>query len=874
MSRRSPSPVGDMPEEDMLAEDVEGEEGEGEDLQGENMMQDYAERPELDSYDPELLDDSGDHEVLSEDRFAAERAMNARDRKRGRSPPDDAATPRPSDSEAGTPSRVIRRRMAASPDASQSGLDEQSEGPEDEEIPLEQYDLNREQLGEGNAIDKRLKSKIQRCFQQFLRRFALAPRADLGEQEERPDPIYPEEIKKMAEEHSMHLNVNFKHLNDWSGNLSLWVAEHPLHILPILDETLMTEVSRKYETYNQLDEISLRVAIYNFLVQDPIRELSTAHLNKLVLVEGVVTKRSGVFNQVKRLYLCCAKCNFPSGPFDVEEDKDLKPGACIECQSRGPWRVDRQKTLYRNHQKVTLQESPGTVEAGKMPRSKEVILSGDQVDSVRPGDALHLTGIYRCLYDAGTNARTCFPVYKTTIDAVHLKRKGDVKIEHVTDEEQERILELAKNPNIREMFIESMAPSIYGMKHVKTAIALSMMGGMRKIAAGKHRIRGDINVLVVGDPGLAKSQFLKYVEKTFPRAVYTTGKGASAVGLTAAVQRDENGHFCLQGGAMVLADDGLCLIDEFDKMNEQDRTSIHEAMEQQTISVSKAGIVATLQARCAVIAVANPLEGRYDSTRTFAQNVNLSDPILSRFDILCVIRDESDPLQDERLADHVVSSHIRSHPAATGKEKLIKPKIQRGKSHLEPIDQELLQKYIIYARQRIKPAVSDIDKDKLANFYKDIRAEAFRSGGAPMTARHIESIIRISEASAKIELRQYVIASDLDFAIMMILESFIQSQKHQVAEELRRKFKRYITQSMPLADQFMTLLERLFREKAADYQADGKEIEASKIPVLMTDIVSRIERQDLDMTEAMNFMRSQRFRENFRLEGETLYQSA
>merc|ERR1719156_473845 len=221
------------------------------------------------------------------------------------------------------------------------------------------------------------------------------------------------------------------------------------------------------------------------------------------------------------------------------------------------------------------------------------------------------------------------------------------------------------------------------MRHVKTAIALSIMGGQRKVAAGKHRIRGDINTLIVGDPGLAKSQFLKYIEQTFPRAVYTTGKGASAVGLTAAVTRNEHGDFCLEGGAMVLADDGICLIDEFDKMNDQDRTSIHEAMEQQTISISKAGIVATLQARCAVMAVANPLEGRYDPQRTFAQNVNLTDPILSRFDVLCVLRDESDQVQDTRLADHVVCSHIRSHPDATEAEKAIKPTRKQASAHWE-----------------------------------------------------------------------------------------------------------------------------------------------------------------------------------------------
>merc|ERR1711935_1074976 len=191
---------------------------------------------------------------------------------------------------------------------------------------------------------------------------------------------------------------------------------------------------------------------------------------------------------------------------------------------------------------------------------------------------------------------------------------------------------------------------------------MSMMGGQRKMGAGKHRIRGDINTLVVGDPGLAKSQFLKYVENVFPRAVYTTGKGASAVGLTAAVTRDEHGNWCLEGGAMVLADDGMCLIDEFDKMNDQDRTSIHEAMEQQSISISKAGIVTPLQARCAIIAAANPIRGRYQPGLTFSENVDLTEPIISRFDILCVVKDTVDPVADERLANHVTGNHMKYHP--------------------------------------------------------------------------------------------------------------------------------------------------------------------------------------------------------------------
>merc|ERR1711939_30204 len=249
-----------------------------------------------------------------------------------------------------------------------------------------------------------------------------------------------------------------------------------------------------------------------------------------------------------------------------------------------------------------------------------------------------------------------------------------------------------------------------------------------------------------------------------------------------------------------------------------------------------------------------------------------SDPILSRFDILCVIRDDSDPLQDERLADHVISSHIRSHPKATVNDKAVRPKLQQKKSHVEPIDPDLLQKYIIYARQRVKPQIAD--RDKLANFYKDIRAEAFRSGGAPMTARHIESIVRLAEASAKIELRQHVNSSDLDFAISIMLESFIQSQKHAIAEELRKNFRRYITIATSLSDQFMQLLLRLFRDKAEDMRSLGAEVVITEIAVPMTDVVSRIERQDLDMNEATKFMRSERFRQNFRLSGEQLYQIA
>lgn len=889
---------------DDIEDDLMGEEGradpdeeEGEDLLGDNWLDDYREaNPEEDQYDPDLIDDEGEHEQLTvEQRLAAEEAMRARDdregrvRRRGeeppvgtpafratlrrrnieRSPEDSVLAPSDMGDLSTQPVRKrLRSEMELSPGESEGSVD-----LSEDEVPESSYDLTNERafkelLEEDDEQKARLEKKIKTCFQQFLRKFTL-PNAT--------EPKYPDLMRKMAEEHQSHLDVSFQHLQDWSAPLSLWISDHPLQVLPLLNQELLNEVASKFRTYAAIKdagEDELRVAIHSFPVKEPIRDLCTRHLDKLVSVTGVATKRSGVFNQVRLLMLRCAKCNYPKGPFLVSEDRDFKAGSCLECQSSGPYRVDRKATIYRNYQKITLQEAPGSVQPGKMPRSKEVILTGDQVDTVRPGDELTLTGVYKCLSDPATNARMCFPVFKTEIEAIHCHRKGDLKMVQINEDQQKQIWDLARRPDIKDLFIASMAPSIYGMTHVKTAIALSIMGGEAKIAAGKHRIRGDINTLIVGDPGMAKSQFLKYIEQTFPRAVYTSGKGASAVGLTAAVMRDENGDWCLQGGAMVLADDGMCLIDEFDKMNDQDRTSIHEAMEQQTISISKAGIVATLQARCAVVAVANPTEGRYDPQRTFSQNVNLSDPILSRFDMLCVLRDESDPVQDELLAEHVICSHMRSHPEANAEERQIQPRLQQQASAIQPIDQDLLQKYIVYARTRVHPKLRDIDNEKLANFYKDLRAEAFRSGGAPMTARHMDSLMRITEAFARMELRDYVTEKDVDNAMSVMLESFIQSQKHQVAEELRKKFRRYISQATPMADQFMNMFEKLFKEKVRSMQlrqgAGAEPVEQSTVGVPMEDVLRQIEAQELDLEQANIFMRTERFSKTFRLEGENL----
>merc|ERR1711909_72203 len=354
------------------------------------------------------------------------------------------------------------------------------------------------------------------------------------------------------------------------------------------------------------------------------------------------------------------------------------------------------------------------------------------------------------------------------------------------------------------------------------AIALSLFGGVSKNPQDKHKVRGDINVLLCGDPGTAKSQFLKYVQNIAPRAVFSTGQGASAVGLTAYVQRSQlTKEWTLEAGALVLADKGVCLIDEFDKMNDQDRTSIHEAMEQQTISISKAGIVTCLQARCAVMAAANPIGGRYDSSMTFSENVDLTEPILSGFDILCVVKDTVDPVADEHLARFVVASHMVSHPRSDQSDTDNMKKTEEtlaatsNLAGVEKIPQELLKKYILYAREKVHPKLHQMDQDKVAKMYSELRRESMATGSIPITVRHIESMIRIAEANAKMHLREFVHEGDVNMAIRTMLESFIDTQKFSVMKAMRRNFAKYLSYKRDNNEILLFILRQLTQDTSS-----------------------------------------------------------
>ena len=743
------------PEEDMIQDvddaDEAAEEENGIDLFGDNFDRDYN-RNEDQGYEGADIDDEGDYDDLDlAQRRQLEGRLNRRDRelRRDRNLPAAFLPGGGEEEDIMDLTRQPRRRR----NRYDEDPDEMDMGPDainSEELTIEQLgDVKSNSLPEWIAVPAVLRG-ITRQLKAFLTEFTDA----------NGQSVYGVRIRTLGEINAESLEVCWDHFSAHSPLMAYFLVNCPSEMLPIFDAVALDVALYHYPAYEQIHS-ELHVRITDLPVSYTLRQLRQSHLNSLIRVSGVVTRRTGVFPQLKYVKFDCTKCGITLGPFPQDSNAEVKLSYCQNCQSRGPFTLNSEKTVYRNYQKLTLQESPGTVPAGRLPRHREVILLWDLIDSAKPGEEVEIIGIYRNNYDAQLNNKNGFPVFATILEANHVVKSHDQLAGfRLTEQDERDIRTLSRDPKIVEKIVASIAPSIYGHKDIKTAVALSLFGGVSKEAQGKHSIRGDINLLLLGDPGTAKSQVLKYIESTAHRAVFATGQGASAVGLTASVRKDPlTQEWTLEGGALVLADKGTCLIDEFDKMNDQDRTSIHEAMEQQTISISKAGIVTTLQARCAVIAAANPVGGRYNATVPFSQNVELTEPILSRFDILCVVRDTVDEAEDERLAKFVVASHGRAHPVMSsalgsqtqstavqaeredgeedGDMEVEAPEVVGPKTE---IPQELLRKYILYAREHCRPRLYQIDQDKIARLFADMRRESLATGAYPITVRPSPSL--------------------------------------------------------------------------------------------------------------------------------------
>ncbi|WP_069807595.1 minichromosome maintenance protein MCM [Vulcanisaeta thermophila] len=567
------------------------------------------------------------------------------------------------------------------------------------------------------------------------------------------DEKYVDEINNMIIQRRKSLVIDFHDLLLRNKDLADMLIERPQLAIQAASEAVRQAVTER--------DPELAKSIKNFYARFkrlpetvPIRKLRSEVLGKLIMVEGIVTRQTPPKHYLKKTVFRCSECGFELEIPQPTTSFVQPPRKCPKCGATNSFVLVEERSELIDWQKIIVQEKPEELPPGQLPRNIEAILLDDLVDTVKPGDRVYLVGIMNL--DIAQLRKNKPPILSSFMEVNYVEgqQREFVEIE-ITPEDERRILEIARSPNVRERIIKSIAPSIYGMENIKEAIACLLFGGVPKVYPDGIRVRGDIHILLVGDPGMAKTQLLRFVAKIAPRAVYTTGKGSSAAGLTAAVVREKDtGEFYLEAGALVLADTGVAVIDELDKMDAKDRVAIHEALEQQTVSIAKAGIVATLNARASVLAAANPAFGRYLPNRTVAENVDLPVTLLSRFDLIFIIRDEPSMERDRAIAEHIVTLHAGEVP----------------ESFSDIIPPELLRKYIAYARKHIKPVLTPEARERIVQFYVQMRNKS-REPGSPIaiTARQLEALIRLAEAEARMRLSPVVEAEDADKAIRLFM---------------------------------------------------------------------------------------------------------
>ncbi len=506
-----------------------------------------------------------------------------------------------------------------------------------------------------------------------------------------------------------------------------------------------------------------------------IRKIRAGHLGKLTAIEGLVKKRTEVRPKLLIGAFQCQKCG---AVIRIEQDEDIlkEPSECSEDQG-GCGRVSSFKLLsnlssFIDSQKIEIQESPEGLRGGAQPERIGVYLEDDLVGEIAPGDRVIINGILHSTQRRrGTFRLTSFD---KTMDAISIESQHLAFEEVVVSEEDEKeILKVSKDPDLLKKMKSSISPTIFGLDVEKEAMLLLLFGGIAKEMPDGTRIRGDIHTLFVGDPGTAKSQMLTYMAKLAPRSVYASGKASSAAGLTAAAVRDEfaEGQWTLEAGALVLADMGVACIDEIDKMDETDRSAIHQAMEQQEISVAKAGINATLKSRCALLAAANPKLGRFDEFIPIHEQINMPPALLSRFDLIFSIIDKPERKRDTDLATHVLYTHKSGE--INEQIKKFKKTIYTKKEHdrltkmiIPTYTPEFLRKYVAFAKRNIFPVMADDALEILKNYYVDFRSSSEES--VTFTPRQLEAFVRLSEASARMRLSQEVTIDDAKRAIYII----------------------------------------------------------------------------------------------------------
>ncbi|MEM3670436.1 MAG: minichromosome maintenance protein MCM [Thermoprotei archaeon] len=589
------------------------------------------------------------------------------------------------------------------------------------------------------------------------------------------ESVYRRRLNDMISDKSRSIVVEFEHLLEFDDRLAKEVQNNPDGTMPALKKGLLEALRMMDPDYAQeiegmvvkneqikggVEGVSEAAALIplNVRIRFPqqgygirLRELGAQHIDRLVQVEAVALRVA-----VSKPYLViplytCVRCG-ASQPGQVGLTEVFPPVKCQnlldgEEKCGGPMALNASASYSVNHQRILLQERQEELMGGVLPRGVQALVTDDLVDQVKPGSRIRVVGIFRAYQSSRSQSERALE----TFIEVNYFESAEKEYEEIqlSPRDLDEIKKMSSDPWLKERVIESLAPGIYGLEDVKEALLLSLVGAPPVYLPDGTKIRGDSHILVLGDPGTGKSQLLQSVVRLVPRGIYTSGKGSSGVGLTAAVVRDSKGEFMLEAGAMVLADGGVCLIDEIDKMDDNDRSAIHEGLEQQQVTITKAGIHATLNARCGVIAAGNPRFGKYLRDRSVADNIDLPPTILSRFDLIFIVEDKPDPKRDSELAEFVLN--VRG----------------QGKVSV-PYSGEAVRKYIAYARHNVFPELTTAAAERLNSFYADMRKKS-ESPDSPVviTTRQLEGLVRLAKAHARLRLSREATSTDADAAIRL-----------------------------------------------------------------------------------------------------------
>ncbi|KAK8002858.1 hypothetical protein PG989_002577 [Apiospora arundinis] len=619
----------------------------------------------------------------------------------------------------------------------------------------------------GQSEDSR--TQIQEQLMQFVLSFRLDNKF-----------VYRDQLRENALLKQYYCDVDIGDLIKYNEELAHRLATEPAEIIPLFEAALKKCTHRILFPHEPKADIPEHQLLLHSTAEDvSIRNLDSMTIARLVRVPGIVIGASVMSSKATELAIQCRSClhnqtipifgGFTGVTLPRQCARQRAPGDGAEKCPMDPYFIVHEKSRFVDQQIIKLQEAPDQVPVGELPR--HVLISADRylTNRVVPGSRCTVMGIFSIYQNkasknsSGGGAVAIRTPYLRTV-GIQTDTDSTAKgASSFSEEEEQEFLEMSRKPDLYNTMADCIAPSIYGNRDIKKAILCLLLGGSKKILPDGMKLRGDINVLLLGDPGTAKSQLLKFVEKVAPISIYTSGKGSSAAGLTASVQRDQSTReFYLEGGAMVLADGGVVCIDEFDKMRDEDRVAIHEAMEQQTISIAKAGITTILNARTSVLAAANPIFGRYDDLKSPGENIDFQTTILSRFDMIFIVRDEHTREKDERIAKHVMGIHM----GGRGVEEQTESEI--------PVDK--MKRYLSYCKSRMAPRLSPEAAEKLSSHFVSIRKQVHASeieantrSSIPITVRQLEAIVRITESLAKLTLSPVATEQHVDEAIRLFL---------------------------------------------------------------------------------------------------------